>query len=147
MSMQLGYEDYEDLGSKSLNQRPGSRKILLADDCQDTRAILSHFLENMGMEVTTAENGQECVDRAILAQDIRDPYDLIVVDICMPTLNGNDAAKQIRQNGYLGPIIALTGYASISGRSESLHSGCDSYISKRAIDKDLLRKLVRQYCD
>lgn len=102
-------------------------KILIADDNPDGQAILKRFLTRQGHEATFVEDGRACVERA-LAQD----FDVVLLDMNMPVMDGWRAAEQIRaKKTYVElPIIAFTAYAMQGDREKCLDAGCTDYLSK-----------------
>jgi len=105
------------------NQIEGS--VLLAEDSPDARALIAHALEEAGASVTAVENGLEAVEAAT-----NQVYDLILMDIRMPIMDGAAATVELRRRRYLAPIIALT--ASIAGdnRRQILENGFDDLWDK-----------------
>lgn len=82
-------------------------RVLLAEDGPDNQRLLTWVLERAGAEVVLAENGQIAVDAVANRQEGEGPFDLILMDIQMPILDGYAATRQIREHGYGGPIIAF----------------------------------------
>ncbi|SDB14840.1 Response regulator receiver domain-containing protein [Desulfonatronum thiosulfatophilum] len=118
-------------------------RILLAED-EPTHALsIRKLLAEAGHHVTHAEDGRQVLD-LLAAQD----FDVILMDVQMPVLNGVNATKEIRQSTSLGnkkdiPIFALTAYAMIGDREKFLDAGMDDYISKPVRMKDLVKALER----
>ncbi|MFG0265253.1 MAG: ATP-binding protein [Rhodopirellula sp. JB055] len=119
-------------------------RVLVVDDRRDVRHISQHFLEKAGAKVSTAEDGQEGVDAAIQARDAGDPFDLIVMDMQMPRVDGLQATTLLRSAGIDWPIIALTADAMKGDRDRCLNGGCDDYLSK-PIDHVKLVSMVARY--
>jgi PAS domain S-box-containing protein len=113
--------------------------ILLAEDGRDNQRLLSMHLRACGADVVIAENGQIAVDLAK-----KNSFDLILMDMQMPVMDGYTAAAELRRSGFTAPIIALTAYAMAEDRKRCLASGCTDYLSK-PIDHDVLVTTVRQY--
>ncbi|MHB1034287.1 MAG: response regulator [Pirellulales bacterium] len=117
--------------------------ILLAEDDQDHQRLYSMLLRRAGSRVTVVKNGQVAVELVQTAGDGKVPFDVILMDMRMPVLNGYDATRQLRQAGFAGPIIALTAYAISTDRDKCLAAGCDEYASKPVDGKDLLSLVAR----
>jgi two-component system, sensor histidine kinase len=101
------------------------RTILLVDDAVDNQVLISRFLRMAGAKVEVAGNGLEAVNKAH-----EKAYDLILMDIQMPTMDGYSAARQLRSEGLLCPIIALTAHALKTERVKCLAAGFDDHLSK-----------------
>ena len=118
-------------------------RILLVDDGPDNRQLLAYFLTQAGADVTLAENGRIGYEKAIEAMKAGAPFDLILMDMQMPELDGYGAASKLRSGGYAGPIIALTAHAMAEDRTRCIRSGCTDYLSKPVSRRDLLRAVAR----
>jgi PAS domain S-box-containing protein len=119
-------------------------RILLAEDNRDTQRVIALRLGMAGGEVTVAQNGQDAVDRALDARRNGQPFDLILMDMQMPVLDGYEATRILRSEGVRTPIIALTAYSMAEDRGECLRFGCDDYLSK-PIDWEKLISLIASY--
>ena len=102
-----------------------SGKVLLAEDNKDNQELFSIYLHRMSLDVTIAENGQEAVD-AIKEDD----FDLVLMDIRMPVMNGLDAMKILRKDGFEKPIIALTANAMPEDQDACYECGADGFLTK-----------------
>jgi two-component system cell cycle response regulator DivK len=113
-------------------------KILIADDDYDNRAILTQALEAAGFQVLQAENGQEAIDTAV-----REKPTLIFLDLSMPKMNGWEAAKRLRQLPELSatPIFAFTAHALQGDEMKAKAAGCDDYISKPCVPREVVQKV------
>ena len=102
-------------------------KILLVEDNEMNRDMLSRRLLRGGYEVILAEDGQEAVDTATA----RLP-DLILMDMSLPVLNGWDATRLLKQTPGTAhiPVVALTAYALSGDREKAMAAGCDGYETK-----------------
>jgi CheY-like chemotaxis protein len=82
--------------------------------------------------VTLAENGQIAMDLALAAEGAGEGFDIVLMDIQMPVMDGFEATRRLRQMGYTRPIIALTANAMNEDRQRCIDAGCDDYLSKPA---------------
>ncbi len=105
-------------------------RILVAEDNTSYRNALTLRLQRWGAEVTSAENGKEVLERTIEAEQHGQPFDVILMDMQMPLLDGYEATRRIRAIDIQTPIIALTAYAMAEDRNECLEIGCNDYASK-----------------
>jgi CheY-like chemotaxis protein len=125
----------------SFNNKP---TVMVVEDSDDTRFMLTEFLVLNGCQVVEADNGKEAV--ALIQH--RCP-DLILMDLHLPLLSGLDAAKQIRQNRHSDkdlPIVAITAYDGSGVQKSALRAGCNDYLTK-PIDFDRLKKTLHQILD
>lgn len=115
-------------------------RILLAEDNQINRIYVSTLLRNAGHEIDLAADGQEALDALA-----RKPYDLILMDVQMPVMDGVTATRRIRASEdpvvRKMPIIALTAYAMDGDRERLLQEGMDDYLSK-PVDKERLIQVI-----
>jgi CheY-like chemotaxis protein/HPt (histidine-containing phosphotransfer) domain-containing protein len=113
-------------------------RILLVEDGATNRKLISLILRRAGATVTSVENG-------LLAQDAvaNDPFDLILVDMQMPVMDGYTATQQLRQQGFTDPIFALTAHAMKGDEEKCRAAGCHGYLTK-PIDGDLLLRTLAQ---
>jgi CheY-like chemotaxis protein len=107
-----------------------ARRILLVEDNEDARNVVSFHLKRMALVVTTARDGQEACELAQYAFDRGHPYDWILMDMQMPVLDGYEATRSLRSRGYDRPIIAMTAYALEQDRQECLGVGCNAHVTK-----------------
>jgi two-component system CheB/CheR fusion protein len=105
-------------------------RILVADDNQANRQLIGLRLRRAGADVVMANDGQEVLDRTREALEESRPFDAVVIDMQMPIVDGYDAVRQLRAEGFDRPIVAVTAYAMAEDREECLSAGCDEFISK-----------------
>jgi len=129
----------------SADERQALRgRILLAEDGLDARRLLARHLRAAGAEVETAENGLVACELALRAAEAGAPYDLILMDMQMPELDGYAAAARLRAAGYRGPIVALTAHAMEDERARCLGAGCDGFATKPILRRALI-EVARAY--
>lgn len=117
--------------------------VLFVDDRRDARFVVDHILRDAGAAVTLLANGQEAVDLVTKEASESSRFDVVVMDVNMPVLDGLTATREIRSSGLKLPILALTAGAMEEDRRECLDAGCDEYLSK-PIDGARLVELVHQ---
>ncbi|MEZ6078068.1 MAG: response regulator [Pirellulaceae bacterium] len=118
-------------------------RVLVVDDRRDVRHISQHFWRRRA-KVVTAEDGRFAIDVALAAHEAGQPFDLVVMYMQMPNLDGLQATAQLRSAGIQWPIIALTADAMKGDRQRCLDGGCDDYLSK-PIDHDKLVGMAARY--
>ena len=119
-------------------------RILLAEDSSDNRTLISYYLKGKDIELDFAENGRQAIDLYC-----KNEYDLILMDIQMPDIDGYEAAKKIREyesekkdKSHI-PMLALTGNALVDEQEKSLTSGCDAHLTKPVRKQQLLDALAK----
>jgi CheY-like chemotaxis protein len=118
------------------------RRLLLAEDGPDNQRFISFVLKRMGANVTVAENGQVAVEAAIASRNAGTPFDLILMDMQMPVLDGYQATRLLRSENWSGPIVALTANAMTDDADKCLDAGCDRYLAKPIDHNRLTQSLV-----
>src|SRR5262249_5443541 len=104
-------------------------RILVTDDNEANQRLMGLRLIQAGAEVVTAGNGQEAVDRVGEAAETGRPFDAVIMDMQMPVLDGYEAVRRLRAEGFTAPIVAVTAFAMSEDREECLRLGCDDFIS------------------
>ena len=122
------------------------KRVLIVDDVELNREIAVAVIEDAGMQVETAENGQEAVE--MLAGSVEGYYDIVLMDVMMPIMNGYEAAQEIRklENRKLAdiPIIAMTANAFEEDRIAALKAGMDDHLAK-PIQLEKLYEIMLKY--
>lgn len=113
-------------------------KVLLVEDNEMNRDMLSRRLERKGFDVVFALDGQAAVDMAQA-----ETPDLILMDMSLPVMDGWEATRQIKANDQLNkiPIIALTAHAMSGDREKALEAGCEEYDTKPVDFPRLVEKM------
>ena len=133
--------DFQTNRSSAPLSRLACRTLLVEDDW-DHQLLLSLMLRKAGAEVVVAENGREAIDWACAARDDGRPFDMIVMDVQMPVLDGFDATRALRHAGFVNPIIALTARSASTDREKCLAAGCDDFLTKPFFRADLVQMLA-----
>jgi CheY-like chemotaxis protein len=126
-------------------------RFLLAEDNPVNRWFLETILRRAGATIDVAENGVSVLEKVSASMErngdsdssIRG-YDLILMDMQMPVLDGYEATRRLREQGYKGPILALTAHAMAEDRKKCLEAGCSDYATK-PIAKSQLLKLCHKW--
>ncbi len=105
-------------------------RILLVEDGPDNQRLISLLLKSAGAEVALAANGLEAIESLSSGLSAQKPFDLVLMDMQMPVMDGYEATRKLRSLGYRGPIVALTAHAMREDKQRCLDAGCDGYISK-----------------
>ncbi|MDE6588909.1 MAG: response regulator, partial [Oscillospiraceae bacterium] len=123
-------------------------RILVVDDIEVNRIILTKILGTLGADCDTAGNGQEAVDKFTGSEP--STYDLILMDVQMPVMDGYTATRAIRASGHSSartiPIIAMTANAFVDDVREAIDSGMDAHIAK-PVQIETLKSTIRQVMD
>ncbi|MBL4697910.1 MAG: response regulator [Phycisphaerales bacterium] len=112
-------------------------KLLVVDDAKDNRMLLKHILKKTGAEIEFAMDGKQALDSVDSAMQSNEPFDLILMDMQMPVMDGYLATVKLRESGNNIPVIAVTAHALEGDREHCLDSGCNEYLTK-PINKELL---------
>jgi CheY-like chemotaxis protein/HPt (histidine-containing phosphotransfer) domain-containing protein len=107
-----------------------SARVLLAEDGEDNRRLIAHLLKRVGVELQSVENGAEAIEEYQRARSAGRPYDLLLMDMQMPVLDGYSAVRRLRELGVRTPIMALTANAMTADRQRCLDIGCDEFCAK-----------------
>lgn len=119
-----------------------AQRLLIADDDNEIRELLEFDLSHSGYEVDSVKDGEEALQKALKGN-----YDLILLDVMMPKMNGFDVCKNIRSSKPQVPILMLTAKGTITDKTQGFDSGADDYIVKPFDIQEVLlrvRALVRR---
>ena len=131
--------------SSAMVRRPlEGLRILLVEDGPDNQRLVSFILKKCGAQVSVASNGLEGRDTALAARSCDDPYDVILMDMQMPVMDGYTATRELREAGYDGPVIALTAHALEGDRQKCLDAGCNDFAAKPINMIRLITTIVNQ---
>ena len=118
--------------------------VLLAEDGRDNQRLIELVLRKAGAAVALAENGQVALDLALAAREQGKAFDVILMDMQMPVMDGYESTRRLRAEGWTGPIVALTAHAMAGDRDKCVAAGCTDYVSK-PIDRGKLLTRLAQY--
>lgn len=102
-----------------------NKKLLVVDDETDIRELLEFDLSHSGYDVDVAADGNEGLQKALSGK-----YDLILLDVMMPKINGFDVCKNIKEHNPSQPVLMLTAKGTINDKTQGFDSGADDYIVK-----------------
>lgn len=131
-----GHENKMNSETRKPQWKTFSGKVLVAEDNPANRILIDTLLKKHGLQTILTENGRRAVEAALA-----ESFDLILMDMQMPVMNGYEATEELRQKGVTVPIIALTASVMVGDRKKCLESGCDDYLSK-PIDRRRLQDLL-----
>ena len=123
-------------GLSSLEQKLAGNKILVCDDGKTNRDLIGLVLEEAGASVSFACDGEEGLAKA---SEHLNEYDLILMDVQMPRMDGLECVRVLRSRGWKRPIIALTAHAMQQDQERCLGAGCSAFLSKPIDIEELLR--------
>jgi CheY-like chemotaxis protein len=117
-------------------------KILLAEDTPATQRLLSHLLSRLGCEVLVADNGEMALD---LFNAAPTSFDLVLMDMNMPVMDGFEATRRLRERYPDQPILALTALDQ-EMQDRCRDAGCDDFLLK-PVDRQQLYEVLMKYSD
>jgi signal transduction histidine kinase/CheY-like chemotaxis protein/HPt (histidine-containing phosphotransfer) domain-containing protein len=133
-----------ELASHQLRQTP--MNILLADDVEINRALVQAILEPRGHRITTVEDGRKALEACKST-----PFDIVLMDVQMPEMDGLQATRAIREfekesgSNRRVPIVAMTAFAGSEDRQICIDAGMDDYLTK-PVKSDLLVQMLNKFC-
>jgi signal transduction histidine kinase/DNA-binding LytR/AlgR family response regulator/HPt (histidine-containing phosphotransfer) domain-containing protein len=119
-------------------------RILLVEDIPTNQKLIARILKSsLDIQPDICENGQLGFEAAMEALDQGNPYDVILMDMQMPVLDGYSATRKLRARDYCGVIIALTAHAMAEDRHKCIAAGCDDYLVKPINHNEFVAKVVK----
>ena len=115
-----------------------SLRVLLAEDAVDSQLLITQFLKIAGARVDVVGDGAAAITKAL-----SETYDVVLMDVQMPILDGYSATEALRSRGYARPIIALTAHAMVGEKEKSLRAGCDYHLVKPVDRQNLVDTVAR----
>jgi signal transduction histidine kinase/CheY-like chemotaxis protein/HPt (histidine-containing phosphotransfer) domain-containing protein len=128
--MEAGVVESRPQSIRRVASLPPSCRVLLAEDGFDNQLLIKTFLVKAGATVKVVGDGRLAVDEAMAAAADGNPYDVVLMDMQMPVLDGYSATSKLRLMGYKRPIVALTAHAMVGDRERCESAGCDDYLTK-----------------
>lgn len=119
----------------------GTGKVLIVDDALENRILVNAYLSKMGINSDQATNGKEGLEKALTRN-----YDVVLMDIQMPIMDGFEAVKRLREAGYARTIVALTAHAMKGDKEKCLQGGFDDYLCK-PLNQNALAECLMNYMD
>ena len=113
-------------------------RVLLAEDNEVSRHFLEKILQKMGLEVVAVSDGKEAYAKAL-----NEGFDLYLLDLQMPYMDGLELTRRLRAAGISGPILALTAHATEDFADKAKEAGMDGFITKPVRRRDLQRILAQ----
>lgn len=129
----------EEISETDSNSRPlEGLQILVVDDSDDNQQLMWHYIRKFGGTAELAENGVAGYQKALKGN-----FDLVLMDIQMPIMDGYTATSKLRESGFDRPIIALTAHVLSDVRQKCLNVGCDDHLPKPINPKQLIQTIQR----
>jgi len=116
-------------------------RVLVVEDALCMRTIVGAFLRRLGVDVDMACDGETACQMAMQSLSAGAPYDVILMDIQMPKMNGKQATRWLRENGWQGPIIAVSGHSTAKDQAAVTTAGCDNLLPKPITEASLQKAL------
>jgi len=116
-----------------------SGRVLVAEDVEGNQKLMKLMLSKLGVDVAIATDGNQAVQKALSQQ-----FDLVLMDMQMPHMNGYEATRALKRQGYKAPIVALTANAMKGDDQKCMEAGCDGYLTK-PLDRRELPRLLAKY--
>ncbi len=126
------------------------KHLLLVEDEENIRFVMSFILEDAGYKVTTVENGQVALQKIKESQKNDNSFDLLITDMQMPKMTGLELVKKLQFFDIFIPTIIITGYDDENTLAQLKDSGCEHFLEKPLISnkvKDCVAKIFREICE
>ncbi len=119
-------------------------RVLVVEDGEDNQDLIAALLRGRGLTATIAPNGEIAVAAALAAWKGGEAFDLVLMDMQMPVMDGYEATRQLRAASYPFAIVALTAHAIEGERERCLAAGCDEY-QRKPIDRIAFTKMLQRF--
>ena len=142
---EVGVRFYESIDVSMFEESTGSServRILVADDDPIVHPLIKLFLKDFKTDLTFVTDGEQAVNTALSGH-----YDLVLMDLEMPGLDGLAATRELRQRGYAGPIIAITATVGESSRKRCLEAGCTGFLAKPLSHEAIAQLVEGMVCE
>ncbi|MDZ4785741.1 MAG: response regulator [bacterium] len=123
--IELERTKYTETSSLDIKIERLSGRILIAEDNVDNKKLLEFYFKKSGADFLIVDNGQEALNKALI-----EPFDIVLLDMQMPVMDGYSAAKKLRDRGFVKPIIGITANNMESEVKKCLNAGCDLVLGK-----------------
>jgi len=133
-------------GRSPSTELPAGCRILLAEDGPDNQRLFGALLTKAGVDLRIVENGQAAVEAIMESELAERPFDVVLMDIQMPVMDGHEAVRQLRDKSCDVPIVALTANGVADERAFCLANGYDDFAAK-PIDSVKLLTIIRRNLD
>jgi CheY-like chemotaxis protein len=119
--------------------------VLVADDANDIQILVARFLSDVNAEVEVASDGEQAVAQVLTAEREARPFDVVLMDLHMPAIDGAEAVRMLRAAGVRRPVIALTASANLEDRDRCTQAGYNDFLTK-PIDRAQLIQKITTFC-
>ena len=121
--------------------------VLIAEDGKVNQIVISALLKEMGATIEIADNGRIAVDLVLAKENEGRQFDVVLMDMQMPEMDGYTATETLRSEGIIIPIIAITAHALLGDCEKTLRSGCNAYVSKPIQHEKLIGTILQLLAD
>jgi signal transduction histidine kinase len=135
--------NFETLNQNKVNIPRFNGRVLVADDLRDIRMLIGHFVQLTGAEVIYATDGADAVRTLNAYEQAGKGFDLVLMDIHMPVMDGHQAAQELRQQGFTPPLVALTAAHMKGDMDRCFESGFTAYLGKPLDQQRLYNCMAR----